>query len=68
MTDAETSETEGPCCPACGHTHRDAWEWGLEDGDHTDHECEECGALMRVEYSVIAIWTATMAQQGESDE
>ena len=45
-----------PVCPACGHEHRDAWEWnfgGLLDGE-TEHDCDNCGNPMFCE-SIVTI-------------
>ena len=59
MSDIEYEFTREPICPACGHRHRDAWEWGFDDAleGHTTHECDSCGAefecdrIVTVDYS-----------------
>lgn len=34
--------TKEPVCPHCGHRHRDAWEWSLQNGEPTNRECYSC--------------------------
>ena len=48
-----------PVCPACGHVHRDAWEWNFGpglDGD-TEHDCDSCGTPMFCERIVTIEYT-----------
>lgn len=42
MTD--TTHTEFPVCPHCGHEHLDAWEWDLGPGidGEGEHDCGAC--------------------------
>ena len=58
-----TLRTDFPVCPACGHSHRDAWEWdfgaGLE-GD-TEHECDICGYEFRCTRIVDVAYTTKPA-------
>lgn len=44
MSDPDTSFTDEPVCPYCGHEETDAWEidFGGCDGD-TEHSCGSCG-------------------------
>ena len=47
----DTKLQQFPVCPACGHKHRDAWEWNFGpwlDGE-TDRDCDNCGKPMHCE-------------------
>jgi len=51
----DTSYTDQPTCPKCGHIHRDAWEWGSdEDGEK---ECDSCGEAFRWSRHVSISWS-----------
>ena len=35
-------------CPMCHYVDHDIWEYGLSDGESVEHECPNCGVLLRV--------------------
>lgn len=49
----ETSCTDDPVCPYCGHVHQDSWEW---DGAEGEHACDDCGEKFRWYSEVSRTW------------
>jgi len=52
----ETKLQPFPVRPACGHVHRDAWEWSFRNED-TEHDCDSCGTPMFCERIVTIEYT-----------
>ena len=46
-----------PICPWCGHKQQDAWEYGLDDGEDMDIECDACEREFTVECSLDIRYT-----------
>lgn len=63
----DTRRTDFPVCPACGHVHRDAWEWNFGDGLEGDieHDCDNCGAEFGCIRIVDVAYTTKLAAQGK---
>lgn len=42
-------------CPHCGCRHTDPWEY-LDEDEHIDRECDECGATFEAWLSVRRLY------------
>jgi predicted RNA-binding Zn-ribbon protein involved in translation (DUF1610 family) len=64
----DTTLTTDPVCPACGHRHRDAWEWNFGAGleGNTEHDCDNCGAEFRCERIVDVYYTTRLKATKET--
>ena len=62
MSTYDTKLQAEPVCPACGHRHRDAWEWHF-DGDmdgSAKRECDACGAEFQCDRIVSVDYTTRL--------
>lgn len=61
MSKPHTTLTDAPVCPACGHVHRDAWEWNFGDSldGETEHDCDACGEPFNCQRVVYVNYTTT---------
>lgn len=57
----DTQGTSWPKCPHCGYEHRDAWEWGMDDGDEERVECDNCCEAFTVTMHVSRSFDAVPA-------
>lgn len=61
-------------CPNCGHTERDSWECGIENGGgecEFEHECSSCETALRVERCYMVRYTTrllTPSPKASADE
>jgi len=56
---ADTSWTDQPTCPCCGHVETDAWEIDFKgiDGD-VEHSCASCGEDHNLTRNAIITYTS----------
>ncbi|MFA6168630.1 MAG: hypothetical protein WC700_18555 [Gemmatimonadaceae bacterium] len=53
-----------PVCPHCGHVDRDAWEYGMHDGNTTEVECGSCDGTYSVECCISVRYTTAEVPDG----
>lgn len=59
-----TTSSESIVCPACGHEHRDPWDWFEANQDVSVCECDNCGTTISVSRYVEVTYTAVLEEGG----